>query len=111
MENRKITLAAESQMSSLYRVTENVLHLYLRITPGAPKDSFTGIRDGRLCVHVAAHAENGKANDSLRAFLAGQLGCAKRDIAVIKGEKTRLKTVSIPLPCKDKLEGIVNFLK
>jgi uncharacterized protein (TIGR00251 family) len=107
MENRQIMLAAKSQMSNLYRITENALHLFLKINAGASRDNFAAVKDGRLCVHIAAQPEDGKANARLREFLAAELGCPKRDVVIIKGEKSRLKTAAIPLSCKDKLEGIV----
>jgi len=68
----------------------------LRVTPGASRNEIVGIRDGRLRVRIAAAAEDGKANDALRAFLARAWGCAKRDVRLVAGEKSRLKTVEVP---------------
>jgi len=99
-------LAAENQMNGFYRITEGVILLNLKIIPGASKDSFNGVRDSRLCVHIAAQAESGKANARLRDFLSEELACAKRDIVIIKGEKSRVKTAAIPLSCKGKLEKL-----
>jgi len=94
-------------MEDWFRVTENAVQINLKITPGASKNEITEIRDGRLCVRIAAAAENGKANDCLCAFLAKAIGCAKRDVVLIKGEKSRLKTISLPAACGERLEKAV----
>jgi len=80
------------------------------VIPGASKNEFAGLRDKRLCVRVAAVPEDGKANACLCEFLAKALGCAKRDVVVVKGEKSRLKTVEIPAGCGEKLEEILKSL-
>ena len=79
----------------------------LKVIPGASRNEFAGVRDNRLCVRIAAPPEDGKANDSLRAFLAKSLGCSKRDVVLVKGEKSRLKTVTVPENCIDTLKEII----
>jgi uncharacterized protein (TIGR00251 family) len=83
-------------MEHYYRVTDDALHLYIKAVPGASKTEFAGIKDKRLRVRIAAAPEGGKANAELCAFLAKALGCARRDIALISGEKSRLKTLAVP---------------
>ena len=83
-------------------------HINLKITPNASKNEITGIKDNRLCVRIAAPPEDGKANDSLRSFLSKILNHPKRDISIIKGEHSRLKTVAIPDVCKEKLLGMAD---
>ena len=83
-----------------------MIHIDLKVSPGASKNEFAGVRDNRLCVRIASPPEDGKANDSLRAFLAKSLGCPKRDIVLVKGEKSRLKTVTIPEDRIDALKKI-----
>ena len=75
--------------------------------PGSSKTEISGIRDGRLCVRVAAAPQDGKANETLCGFLSKLLECPKRDIKIIKGEKTKLKTVSIPSSFIEILKEIV----
>jgi uncharacterized protein (TIGR00251 family) len=79
-----------------YSVVKDFIHIDLKVFPGSSKNEFFGIRDNRLCVRVASAPENGKANACLCRFIAKFTGCAGRDVIVIKGEKSRLKTVSIP---------------
>jgi len=84
------------------------IRVELKVIPGASKNEFAGVRDERLCVRVAAPPEDGKANACLCEFLAKTLGCAKRDVAVVKGEKSRLKTVEVPAACSERLKEIKN---
>lgn len=53
------------------------------------------MREGRLRVKIAAAPEDGKANAALVSFLAETLGLAKKEISIIRGEKSRLKTAAI----------------
>jgi len=79
----------------------------IKAIPGASKTEISGIRDGRLCIRIAAAPEDGKANAAFCEFLAKTLGCPKRDIVLVKGEKSRLKTVSVPASCEDRLREII----
>jgi len=93
-------------MGDWFRTTGDSIHIDIKAFPGACKNEFTGVRDSRLCVRLAAAPQDGKANACLREFLAKSLECAKRDISFIKGEKSRLKTLSAPKVCYEKLKEI-----
>jgi len=86
---------------------EGYIYIDLKVIPGASKNEIVGLRDGRLCVKIAAQPEDGKANACLCGFLAKALGCAKRDVVVVKGEKSRLKTIALPAVCAERLEKVV----
>ena len=93
-------------MEEWFRVTGESASLEIKAFPGSSKNEFAGIRDKRLCVRIAAAPEDGKANACLCGFLAKALGCAKRDVVLLKGEKSRLKTVVIPAAYIEKLNKI-----
>ncbi|MDR2101339.1 MAG: DUF167 domain-containing protein [Treponema sp.] len=82
------------------------LLLDIKVLPGASKNEFTGIREGRLRVKIAAPPEDGKANGELIAFFARTLGCAKRELTLVRGEKSRIKTLGIPLNYREELKKI-----
>ena len=90
-------------MKEWFHITDESALLEIKAIPGASKNEFAGIRDKRLCIRIAAAPEDGKANACLCGFLAKTLGCAKRDVVLLKGEKSRLKTVSIPAVYLEKL--------
>ena len=92
------------------RVTRDALHLYIKAMPGASCSRLVEAREGRLRVKIAAPPEDGKANAALRDFLARLLNCPKKSVTIISGEKSRLKTVSIPISVKEKLEAILENL-
>ena len=94
-------------MNNYFRIETDTIKLEIKAVPGASKTEFAGIKDGRLRIRLAAAPEDGKANAELLSFLSKALGCAKRDLRLVSGEKSRLKAVALPLECKAKLEEIV----
>jgi uncharacterized protein (TIGR00251 family) len=90
----------------IYREDNQTIRLDIKAVPGASKTEFAGIKDGRLRIRVAAAPEDGKANTEMLAFLAKTLGCPRRDMQILSGDKSRLKTVALPIECKEKLERI-----
>jgi hypothetical protein len=87
-------------MPSPLQTDDTGLLLPVRLTPNASKDAVEGWRasdDGsrHLAVRVRAVPEKGKANKALVALLAKHLGLPKRDVDVIRGATSRLKTVRI----------------
>ena len=69
--------------------------LELHVQPGARRTGSAGLHGGRLKIRVAARAVDGAANDCLVAFLAAQLGAAKRDVTIEAGAASRSKRVSV----------------
>ncbi|MCP4593557.1 MAG: DUF167 domain-containing protein [bacterium] len=67
----------------------------VKVVPGASKTRIMGELDGRLKVAVSAAPEQGKANDALTSFLAGQLGVRRRAVTVDRGPTSPLKTVRV----------------
>lgn len=90
------------------------LLLPVRLTPNASRDAIEGWRetaDGErhLAVRVRAVPEKGKANKALIALLAKQLGLPKRDVDVIRGTTSRLKTVRIEAegPARSRIQTLL----
>ena len=54
-----------------------------------------GEHGGALRVKLKAPPVDGAANKALCEFLAAQLGCRKRDVSVVRGERSREKTVLV----------------
>jgi uncharacterized protein (TIGR00251 family) len=98
-------------MNNCFRVEGDTIRLEIKAVPGASKTEFAGIKDGRLRIRLAAAPEDGKANAELLSFLSKALGCAKRDLRLISGEKSRLKVVAIPAGCLARVEGVVGIFQ
>ena len=69
--------------------------LQLSVVPNAKRTEVDGLHDGALRVRLAAPPIDGRANEALVAWLAKQLGVARRDVEVVRGESSRRKQVAI----------------
>ena len=94
-------------MESCIRILGDSLFLDIKAVPGVSKSAIGQVSQGRLKVRIAAAPEDGKANEELRSFLAKALALPKKDIVLESGEKSRLKTLSLPLSAREKLEALV----
>lgn len=85
-------------MATFVRRSDGVV-FHVRLTPKGGRDAVEGwasASDGKshLKARVRAAPESGKANAALVALLAKELGVPKSALAIISGEKARLKTVA-----------------
>lgn len=78
----------------------------LKATPGASRTEIASRAGGSMRVRVAAAPEDGKANAELRAFLAKVLGCPKSAVTLLRGEKSRDKTFSVPIEYAAKVRKL-----
>jgi len=83
-------------MPGCCQIKGDAIHLAVKAIPGASKTEFAGVQNGLLRVKIAAPPEDGKANAELIAFLSQVLGCPRRDISLLRGEKSRQKIVAFP---------------
>jgi uncharacterized protein (TIGR00251 family) len=72
--------------------------LALAVTANAKQTEVVGLHDEALRVKLAAPPVDGKANAALVAWLASELGLAKRDVRVRRGAAARHKQVEIDAP-------------
>lgn len=91
------------QKMSFVRALDDCLLLDIKAVPGASKSAIGEVKEGRLKVKIAAAPEDGKANEALRSFLAKTLRIPKKDIELVSGEKSRLKTLRLPVSVMEKL--------
>lgn len=81
--------------------------LDLKVIPNAPRDEVAGWLGSALKVKVHAPALDGRANDALLAFLAAELGVPRRAVTLLRGEKSRQKTVRIEGLDPTALRGVL----
>ena len=67
----------------------------MHIQPGARKTEVVGLHGAALKIRLAAPPVDGKANQALIDFLAGQLGIPKQRVDLIAGASSRAKRVRI----------------
>ena len=69
--------------------------LRVKVVPGASRTRYLGLWETRAKFAVAAPPEKGLANKALEAFLAKLLRVNKRNITVVAGHTSPLKTIRI----------------
>jgi uncharacterized protein (TIGR00251 family) len=63
--------------------------------PGARRTEVTGLHGDRVKIRLAAPAQEDRANEALRDFLAGRFAVPRREVTLVAGEKSRDKRVEI----------------
>ena len=94
-------------MAKPYTVQGTSLIITIKAVPASSKTCLAGLHGDRLRIKIAAAPEDGKANAELLAFLAQKLGCAKKELALVRGEKAHCKNVSAPSSCIEALERLI----
>lgn len=67
----------------------------VHVAPGSRQDAVIGLYGDALRVRLRAPATEGKANQALRAFLAGQLGVSVDAVEILSGHTSRHKVVRV----------------
>ena len=71
-----------------------MINLEIKITAGAKSNSFKKENENYY-IRIMAKAIDGKANKSIIEFLSKELNLKKKDIEIIRGEKSSKKIISI----------------
>ena len=82
-------------MAPWLREEAGAVTLELLVQPRASRTRVVGEHDGRLKLQLAAPPVDGEANAALVEFLARALGVRKGDVALLRGETGRRKTVRV----------------
>ncbi len=69
--------------------------LRVRLTPRAGREDVRMREDGMLAVRVTAPPVDGQANAALERVLAKALGVPRTSVAVVRGARSREKTVRV----------------
>lgn len=69
--------------------------LAIKAIPNAPRSEVIGWLGDALKVKVHAPPVEGRANDTLCAFLADELGLGRRAVTVLRGDTSRQKLLRI----------------
>ena len=72
-----------------------MIQLTIRVVPRASKPGVAGTRGGAILVRLQSPPVEGAANEELIQVIARAFGVAKRDVAIIAGEHSKLKRVAI----------------
>ena len=73
----------------------DAVRLRVRLTPRASREEVTLRPDGTLAVRVTAPPVDGRANDALERAVATALRIAPSRVAVVRGARSRDKTLLV----------------
>jgi len=79
----------------------------VKVLPRSSKEKIVGEKDGVYKIKLTAPAIEGKANKALLKLLAKKLGLPKKEIRIISGERSRMKSIRID---RLSLEQVKKFL-
>ena len=71
------------------------VRLDVSVVPNARRTGVDGWHDGALRVRLAAPPVDGKANEGLIGWLAGELGVPRRAVTLLRGQSSRRKQLEI----------------
>ena len=72
--------------------------LAVSVQPNAKRTAADGLHDDTLRVRLGAPPVDGKANQLLIDWLAGELGLPKRAVQLVRGETSRRKWLAVDAP-------------
>jgi uncharacterized protein (TIGR00251 family) len=74
--------------------------LAVAVVPNAKRTAVDGWHDGMVRIRLATPPVDGKANAQLTAWLADELGLARRAVRLTSGATSRRKRVEIDAPAE-----------
>ncbi len=77
-----------------------MLTLEIRVQARSSRTALAGAADGRLRVRLTSPPTDGAANEQLRKLLAKSFGTAPGRVDIVRGHKSRNKTVHIVAPTR-----------
>lgn len=87
-----------------FRPSARGVRIDLRVIPRSPRNTFDGMRDGRLVLRVTAPPVDHAANDAVVAAVADALGVPKRSVRVVAGTTSRNKAVEVDGVTMERVE-------
>lgn len=82
------------------------LRFEVQVTPRASRTKLLGLHDGGLKVALEAAPVEGAANAALVRFWAKALGVPRGEVEVVRGLKSRRKTLEVPAHCEAALREL-----
>jgi len=83
----------------------------IKVIPRSSNNEVIRTKDGLLKVKVTAPPVEGAANEALIKLLAKELGLKKSQIAIVGGQKARIKTIELKGVNEDELSRDIEFAK
>jgi hypothetical protein len=82
------------------------VEITVRVVPRASKSEVVGLTNGILKIRLTSPPVDGAANMELIRLLAKTFSVAKRDVAIISGETSRNKRITIDNLSQSKFDEV-----
>jgi len=95
-------------VTSWLRPVDDGVEITVHIQPGAARSELAGEHGEALKVRISARPVEGAANAALTEFMAQCLGVARREVRIVRGEKSRHKVLWAPVApelARRRIEG------
>lgn len=79
----------------------------IKVLPNASKNALVGWENHLLKIRICAQPEKGKANEAIISFLAKELGIQKKQIQIVRGDKSRHKLVAFEGISQEELTSLL----
>jgi uncharacterized protein len=89
------------------RETAEGVTFQIQVLPRSSKCGVAGIQGDYLKIKITAPPLEGRANEECVRFLAAALGIKKPQVSILKGLKSRKKTIAVTGLKKKDLEAII----
>jgi uncharacterized protein (TIGR00251 family) len=89
----------------------NEIAIKILAKPGSKENGITGMSEDGVEIKISAPPVDGEANTELISYLSKLLGIRKSDLSLDRGNKSRVKTVTIAKDCKLTLENVKEIIK
>lgn len=80
-----------------YSLQNDKVRLTISIKPNAKQTAILRITDDAVHIALNAKPKDGEANKELINFLAKYFKLPKSQVSLVRGKKSRIKTIEIPL--------------
>jgi uncharacterized protein YggU (UPF0235/DUF167 family) len=89
------------------------IQLLCRVKPGVSADrhGIESVTHEAIDVCVMAQKKNGEANNAVRQVIADALTVAKTDVGILKGKKSKHKTISVDVGTGGMAEDVVDWVR
>lgn len=94
----------------LVAIDEGSCDLLVSVMPNAKRTQVAGLHDGALRVRLAAPPVEGRANEALVEWLAGELAIARREVVLrhgASGRRKRLRLACEPARVSEWLQKVL----
>jgi hypothetical protein len=92
------------------KASEGGTELSIHIQPGASKSEIAGLHGDALKIRIKARPVEGAANAALTEFMATCLGVPRQAVKILRGEKSRRKSVWVAIQVEDAERQLMGIM-